>query len=49
MRGIETTAGSKIRKGFIPPYESALSGRLAAASAISLCKINMHEFAMGSR
>jgi aspartyl-tRNA(Asn)/glutamyl-tRNA(Gln) amidotransferase subunit A len=47
-RGIETTAGSKILKGFIPPYESTASGRLAAAGAISLGKINMDEFAMGS-
>jgi len=47
-RGIETTAGSKILKGFIPPYESTASGRLAAAGAINLGKINMDEFAMGS-
>jgi aspartyl-tRNA(Asn)/glutamyl-tRNA(Gln) amidotransferase subunit A len=47
-RGIETTAGSKILKGFIPPYESTASGRLAAAGAISLGKLNMDEFAMGS-
>jgi aspartyl-tRNA(Asn)/glutamyl-tRNA(Gln) amidotransferase subunit A len=47
-RGIETTAGSKILKGFIPPYESTASARLAAAGAISLGKINMDEFAMGS-
>ena len=47
-RGIETTAGSKILKGFLPPYESTASSRLAAAGAISLGKINMDEFAMGS-
>jgi aspartyl-tRNA(Asn)/glutamyl-tRNA(Gln) amidotransferase subunit A len=47
-RGIETTAGSKILKGFIPPYESTASGRLAAAGAIRLGKLNMDEFAMGS-
>jgi aspartyl-tRNA(Asn)/glutamyl-tRNA(Gln) amidotransferase subunit A len=47
-RGVETTAGSKILKGFIPPYESTASGRLAAAGAISLGKLNMDEFAMGS-
>ena len=47
-RGIETTAGSKILKGFIPPYESTASARLAAAGTISLGKINMDEFAMGS-
>jgi aspartyl-tRNA(Asn)/glutamyl-tRNA(Gln) amidotransferase subunit A len=47
-RGIETTAASKILRGFIPPYESTASGRLAAAGAISLGKLNMDEFAMGS-
>jgi aspartyl-tRNA(Asn)/glutamyl-tRNA(Gln) amidotransferase subunit A len=47
-RGIETTAGSKILKGFIPPYESTASSRLVAAGAISLGKLNMDEFAMGS-
>ncbi|HEY5283981.1 MAG TPA: Asp-tRNA(Asn)/Glu-tRNA(Gln) amidotransferase subunit GatA, partial [Polyangia bacterium] len=47
-RGIETTAGSKILKGFIPPYESTATARLAAAGAISLGKLNMDEFAMGS-
>jgi aspartyl-tRNA(Asn)/glutamyl-tRNA(Gln) amidotransferase subunit A len=47
-RGIETTAGSKILKGFVPPYESTASARLAAAGAINLGKINMDEFAMGS-
>lgn len=47
-RGIETTAGSKILKGFVPPYESTASARLAAAGAISLGKLNMDEFAMGS-
>jgi aspartyl-tRNA(Asn)/glutamyl-tRNA(Gln) amidotransferase subunit A len=47
-RGLETTAGSKILKGFIPPYESTATARLAAAGAVRLGKLNMDEFAMGS-
>jgi aspartyl-tRNA(Asn)/glutamyl-tRNA(Gln) amidotransferase subunit A len=47
-RGIETTCGSKILRGWKPPYESTASARLAAAGAISLGKLNMDEFAMGS-
>jgi len=47
-RGIETTAGSKILRGFVPPYESTATSRLAAAGAINLGKLNQDEFAMGS-
>jgi len=47
-KGVETTAGSKILKGFVPPYESTVTLRLAAAGAVSLGKLNMDEFAMGS-
>ncbi len=47
-RGIETTCGSKILRGFVPPYESTASQRLQDAGAISLGKLNMDEFAMGS-
>jgi aspartyl-tRNA(Asn)/glutamyl-tRNA(Gln) amidotransferase subunit A len=47
-RGIETTCASKILRGFVPPYESTVTERLAAAGAVSLGKLNMDEFAMGS-
>ena len=47
-RGIETTCASKILRGFIPPFESTVTQRLADAGAVSLGKINMDEFAMGS-
>jgi aspartyl-tRNA(Asn)/glutamyl-tRNA(Gln) amidotransferase subunit A len=47
-KGIETTAGSKILAGFVPPYESTAGTRLQAAGAINLGKLNMDEFAMGS-
>jgi aspartyl-tRNA(Asn)/glutamyl-tRNA(Gln) amidotransferase subunit A len=47
-RGIETTCASKILAGFIPPFESTVTQRLADAGAVALGKINMDEFAMGS-
>jgi aspartyl-tRNA(Asn)/glutamyl-tRNA(Gln) amidotransferase subunit A len=47
-KGIETTCASKILRGFVPPYESTVTARLAAAGAVSLGKLNMDEFAMGS-
>jgi aspartyl-tRNA(Asn)/glutamyl-tRNA(Gln) amidotransferase subunit A len=47
-KGVDTTAGSRILKGFRPPYESTVSGNLRRAGAGMLGKLNMDEFAMGS-
>jgi aspartyl-tRNA(Asn)/glutamyl-tRNA(Gln) amidotransferase subunit A len=46
--GLPTTCASRILRGFVPPYESTVSARLAAAGAVRLGKLNMDEFAMGS-
>ncbi len=47
-QGVQTTAGSKILQGFIPQYESTVSGKLLGDGAVMLGKLNMDEFAMGS-
>jgi len=46
--GIPTTASSHILKGFMPQYESTVTGKLLAAGAIFLGKTNMDSFAHGS-
>ena len=47
-KGVQTTAASHILEGFKPPYDSFVSAKLKAAGAISLGKLNLDEFAMGS-
>src|SRR3954470_5155892 len=47
-KGVDSTAGSNILKGFKPTYESTVSGNLRKAGAGMLGKLNMDEFAMGS-
>jgi aspartyl-tRNA(Asn)/glutamyl-tRNA(Gln) amidotransferase subunit A len=47
-RGVETTAGSKILKGFVPVYDSTVAARCRDAGLPLLGKTNLDEFAMGS-
>jgi aspartyl-tRNA(Asn)/glutamyl-tRNA(Gln) amidotransferase subunit A len=47
-QGVKTTCSSKILGDFLPPYQATVVERLEAAGMVSLGKVNMDEFAMGS-
>ncbi len=46
-KGVKTTGGSRILAGWVPDEDATAVSRLAAAGAIALGKLNMHEFAYG--
>lgn len=47
-KGLETTAASKILSGWVPPYDATVQERIRRAGIVTLGKVNMDEFAMGS-
>jgi aspartyl-tRNA(Asn)/glutamyl-tRNA(Gln) amidotransferase subunit A len=48
MQGAPATAGSRILKGYRPPFDATAVTKLEAAGAVLLGKMNCDEFAMGS-
>ena len=48
MKGVLTTAGSKVLGDYVPDYDSTVVEQLRDAGAIFLGTLNMHEFAFGA-
>ena len=47
-QGIKTSAGSKMLDNFISPYDATVVAKGKTAGLVTLGKVNMDEFAMGS-
>lgn len=47
-KGIETTAGSNLLRGYIPPFDATVTAKLKSAGAIIVGKTNLDAWAHGS-
>ncbi|MCP4041230.1 MAG: Asp-tRNA(Asn)/Glu-tRNA(Gln) amidotransferase GatCAB subunit A, partial [Gammaproteobacteria bacterium] len=47
-RGVRTSCGSRMLDNFIAPYDATVVEKIADAGMVTLGKLNMDEFAMGS-
>ncbi len=47
-QGVRTSAGSKMLDNFISPYDATVVSKIKQAGLVTLGKVNMDEFAMGS-
>jgi aspartyl-tRNA(Asn)/glutamyl-tRNA(Gln) amidotransferase subunit A len=48
LRGVATTAASRVREGHVAPDDATVVARLREAGAVFLGKANLHEFAFGT-
>ena len=48
VKDVKTTCASQILANFVPPYDAAVTEKLAAQAAVVVGKTNLDEFAMGS-